>query len=116
MTHQYHNEQTNALFRLVYDELILDRNFYGRDYQDKLLTIAWNRGEDQKITIDNVVYNFPGNTIHCLMVNESFHFEQATDIVAWQFSRDFYCIVDHDKEISCVDFIFYGRLKKCLLR
>jgi AraC-like DNA-binding protein len=116
MTHQYHNEQTNALFRLVYDELILDRNFYGRDYQDKLLTIAWNKGEDQKITIDNVAYNFPANTIHCLMVNESFHFERATDIVAWQFSRDFYCIVDHDREVSCVGFIFYGPPKKMFIQ
>ena len=115
MIHQLHNEQTNALFRLVYDELILDRNFYSRDYKEKLLTIAWNRGGDQVITIDNVAYNFPANTIHCLMVNESFHFERATDMIAWQFSRDFYCIVDHDKEVSCVGFIFYGPPKKMFI-
>ena len=108
MIHQFHNEQTNALFRLVYDEPVLDRVFYGRDHKDKLLTIAWNRGPDQVITIDNVNYDFPANTIHCLMVSESFHFERAADIAAWQFSRDFYCIVDHDKEVSCVGFIFYG--------
>lgn len=115
MTHQFHNEQTNALFWLVYDELILDRNFYGRDNKDKLLTIAWNRGADQKITIDNVAYNFPANTIHCLMVSESFHFERPADIAAWQFNRNFYCIVDHDKEVSCVGFIFYGPPKKMFI-
>jgi len=116
MTHQFHNEQTNALFRLVYDESVLDRTFYGRDHKDKLLTIAWNRGEDQKITIDNVAYNFPANTIHCLMVSESFQFERAADITAWQFSRDFYCIVDHDKEVSCVGFIFYGPPQKMFIQ
>lgn len=116
MIHLFHNEQTNALFRLVYDELILDRNFYGRDYKDKLLTIAWNRGAEQKITIDNVAYNFPANTIHCLMVNESFRFESPAAIAAWQFSRDFYCVVDHDKEVSCVGFIFYGPPKKMFIR
>lgn len=115
MIHQFHNEQTNALFRLVYDEPILDRAFYGRDHQDKLLTIAWNRGQDQIITIDNVAYNFPANTIHCLMVSESFHFERPADIAAWQFSRDFYCIVDHDKEVSCVGFIFYGPPQKMFI-
>ena len=26
----------------------------------------------------------------------------------WQFNRDFYCIVNHDHEVSCVGFIFYG--------
>jgi AraC family transcriptional regulator, transcriptional activator of pobA len=32
--------------------------------------------------------------------------ENATDIVAWQFNREFYCIVDHDAEVSCVGFLF----------
>ncbi len=116
MTNQFHNEQTNGLFRLVYDESVLDRNFYGRDHKDKLLTIAWNRGDDQKITIDAVDFNFPANTIHCLMVSESFSFEHPVNIVAWQFSRDFYCIVDHDKEVSCFGFIFYGPPKKMFIR
>lgn len=115
MTHQFYNEQTNALFKLVYDEPVLDRVFYGRDHKDKLLTIAWNRGPDQVITIDNVAYNFPANNIHCLMVSESFHFERPADIVAWQFSRDFYCIVDHDKEVSCVGFIFFGPPQKMFI-
>lgn len=115
MIHQFHNEQTNALFRLVYDEPVLDRAFYGRDHKDKLLTIAWNRGVDQVIMIDNVAYNFPANSIHCLMVSESFSFERPADIAAWQFSRDFYCIVDHDKEVSCVGFIFYGPPKKMFI-
>jgi AraC-like DNA-binding protein len=116
MIHQFHNEQTNALFRLVYDEVVLDRAFYGRDHKDKLLTIAWNRGPDQVIMIDNVAYNFPANTIHCLMVSESFSFGRSADIAAWQFSRDFYCIVDHDKEVSCVGFIFYGPPQKMFIR
>jgi AraC family transcriptional activator of pobA len=116
MTHQFYNDHTKALFRLVYDEAVLDRVFYGQDYKDKLLTIAWNRGVDQKITIDNVAYNFPANTIHCLMVSESFHFERPADIVAWQFSRDFYCVVDHDKEVSCVGFIFYGPPRKMFIQ
>ena len=116
MIHQFHNEQTNALFKLVYDEVVLDRAFYGRDHKYKLLTIAWNRGPDQVIMIDNVAYNFPANTIHCLMVSESFSFGRSADITAWQFSRDFYCIVDHDKEVSCVGFIFYGPPQKMFIR
>jgi AraC-like DNA-binding protein len=42
------------------------------------------------------------------MVNQSFHFEKPEQIVAWQYNRNFYCIVDHDKEVSCVGFLFYG--------
>lgn len=116
MIHQFYNQQTKALFRLVYDQAILDRDFYGKDKAEKLLTIAWNRGTDQQIVIDNYPYDFPANTVHCLMTSEHFRFVDATSIVAWQFSRDFYCVVDHDKEVSCVGFIFYGPPQKMFIR
>src|SRR5690349_13625481 len=108
MLHQLTHPHTDAQFRLIYDQTDFDRIFYGRDRKDKLLTIAWNRGATQKATIDNVHYDFPANSVLCLMVNESFYFERPSDIVAWQFNRDFYCIVNHDKEVSCVGFLFYG--------
>ncbi|MET7257829.1 AraC family transcriptional regulator [Dyadobacter fermentans] len=108
MLHQLTHPHTSAQFRLVYDQSDFDRIFYGRDRKDKLLTIAWNRGVAQKAIIDNVVYDFPANSVLSLMVNETFHFERPSDIVAWQFNRDFYCIVNHDKEVSCVGFLFYG--------
>ncbi|MGN6394694.1 MAG: helix-turn-helix domain-containing protein [Mucilaginibacter sp.] len=116
MIHQYFNEHTHALFRMVCDEEVFTRNFYGKDQKEKSLTIAWNRGDDQIITIDHARYNFPSNTIHCLMTSENFHFEHAGTITAWQFSRDFYCIVDHDKEVSCVGFLFYGPPQKMFIR
>lgn len=108
MFYQLHNHQAASQFRLTYDEARFDREFYGRDRKDKLLTIAWNQGETQDVTIDNVCYDFPSGSILCLMVNESFNFSAPKDIVAWQFNREFYCIVDHDKEVSCVGFLFYG--------
>lgn len=116
MTHQFSHQQINALFRLVYDEVNFDRVFYGKDRKDKLLTITWNRGKDQKVSIDNVIYLFPTNTILCLMVNETFHFEDPSTIVAWQFNKEFYCIVNHDKEVSCVGFLFYGSSQKMFVR
>jgi AraC-like DNA-binding protein len=42
------------------------------------------------------------------MLNQSFHFEKPQDIVAWQFNREFYCIVNHDAEVGCVGFLFFG--------
>ncbi len=115
MIHQFFNPRTKALFRMIYEEPVLDRNFYGADQKEKLLTIAWNRGAGQIITIDNVPVKFPANTIHCLMTSENFRFAMPENIVAWQFSREFYCIVDHDKEVSCVGFIFYGPPQKMFL-
>src|ERR1700710_1247854 len=104
MKFAYKNAKTGSECRLALEEHQFDRIFYGKDRKDKLLTIAWNRGEDQQITIDGIEYDFPTNTIVCLMVNQSFHFSATEHIVAWQFNRDFYCIVDHDREVSCVGF------------
>lgn len=105
---QYKNNKTTGECRLIYDEEHFDRQFYSKDRNDKLLTIAWNRGEAQPVNIDGIEYDFPSNTIICLMVNQSYTFHKPADIVAWQFNRSFYCIVDHDKEVSCVGFLFYG--------
>lgn len=104
----YKNNKTTGECRLIFDEETFDRHFYGKDRKDKLLTIAWNKGESQTVTIDGIEYDFAHDTILCLMVNQTFEFSHAEGIVAWQFNREFYCIVDHDKEVSCVGFLFYG--------
>lgn len=116
MIQQFHQPQTKALFRLIYDESVFDRVFYGKDRRERLLTIAWNRGAAQRVTIDGVDYAFPADTILCLMVNEAFNFEDPAAIVAWQFNREFYCIVNHDKEVSCVGFLFYGSAQRMFIR
>ena len=82
------------------------RNFF-KERAESILTIAWNRGTSQLITVDGISYTFPANTILPLVVNQTFHFEDASSVIAWQFNRQFYCIVDHDKEVSCVGFLFY---------
>lgn len=101
-------QSTGGDLLLLINEKHFDRMFFTRDRQHKYLTIAWNRGEKQTVTIDEVDYDFLPNTILPLMVNQSFRFERPEAIVAWQFNRDFYCIVDHDEEVSCVGFLFYG--------
>ncbi|WEA01014.1 helix-turn-helix domain-containing protein [Mucilaginibacter sp. SJ] len=101
-------QSTGGDLLLLINEKHFDRMFFTRDRQHKYLTIAWNRGEKQTVTIDEVDYDFLPNTILPLMINQSFRFERPEDVVAWQFNRDFYCIVDHDEEVSCVGFLFYG--------
>ena len=91
---------------LVINEPQFDRYFFSRDSKTKYLTIAWNRGPAQQVVIDEISYTFPANAILPLVINQSFRFERPEDIIGWQFNRDFYCIIDHDKEVSCIGFIF----------
>lgn len=107
MLYAYHEPKTGGVLNLIRKEPAFDRQFF-RDRCERLLTIAWNTGDDQTITIDGLEYAFPKQTVLPLMVNQSFSFTNPERIVAWQFDRAFYCIVDHDKEVSCVGFLFYG--------
>jgi AraC-like DNA-binding protein len=73
-----------------------------------LSTIVFNRSAEQKVIIDEVSYGFPKNCILALTANQHFIFERPDELVAWPFNRDFYCIADHDAEVGCVGFLFYG--------
>jgi len=105
---------TGTWLRLFAGEKKIDRNFFTRDQDNKLFTIAWNKGEAQMATIDGDVTEVPGNSLLPLMFNQSFKFERPEEIVAWQFNREFYCIIDHDAEVSCVGFLF-GRGDRVLI-
>ena len=50
-------------------------------------TIAYNFSEAQTVTIDEVAYTFPKDTVLPLMANQHFVFERPDDIIAWQFNR-----------------------------
>jgi len=107
MKYQYRDKVTSGIFNFIQKEKNLFRNVYQED-KETLLTIAWNLGEDQIIKIDGLEYAFPSQTIVPLVNDNVFEFSKPEDIIAWQFNREFYCIIDHDKEVSCSGFIFYG--------
>ena len=75
---------------------------------ERLFTIALNSGPAQEVYIDNIAYVFPSWSLLPLFSNQSFTFEEPTQLTAWQYNRDFYCIVDHDNEVSCAGFLFFG--------
>jgi AraC-like DNA-binding protein len=99
-------EKTGGDLLLFKNEPNFDRLYFSRDRFNKYFTIAWNPGEKQTVTIDGTLHDFPPNTLLTLLFNQSFSFERSEDIIAWQFNREFYCLIDHDKEVSCVGFLF----------
>jgi AraC family transcriptional regulator, transcriptional activator of pobA len=102
----FQDRNTNGLFVVSR----FDKSLKGEGDLDggNINTIVFNRIENQKVTIDGVAYTFPANSILPLVANQHFEFEDPEKLIAWQFNRDFYCIVDHDAEVGCVGFLFYG--------
>jgi AraC family transcriptional regulator, transcriptional activator of pobA len=100
------DENTGGELLLFKEERAFDRLFFTRDRFNKYFTIAWNQAESQIVTIDGTEYEFPADSMLTLLFNQSFSFENPAGIIAWQFNREFYCIIDHDSEVSCVGFLF----------
>lgn len=107
MNFEIKDEVTKGIFRLINGDPDFGRDFF-RERGTSLLTIAWNRGNAQTIIVDGAKYSFGRNQIVCLMVNQTFTLEHPQQIIAWQFNREFYCIVNHDTEVSCAGLLFYG--------
>jgi AraC-like DNA-binding protein len=108
MEHNFTNKDGLGKIRLFSDKLTIEHYYYEQKAGYYLLTIAWNRGKRQIVTIDEVQYSFEENAVLPIMLNQSYRFENPQSIVAWQFNREFYCIINHDAEVGCVGFIFFG--------
>lgn len=107
MHYEYKEPAVGGQFLMTMDHPSFARYFF-RERDQKLLGIVWNRGAAQRITIDESEYDFPANAFLSLNVSHSFRLERPADAVVWQFNREFYCIVDHDQEVSCAGLLFYG--------
>ncbi len=107
MVHKYHDPTTNGSLTLSVGEPVAERRFFD-ERKTPLLSIAWNRGPSQALWVDEAPFAVQANAVVTLMVSQTYRFERPADVVLWRFNRDFYCIVDHDREVSCVGLLFYG--------
>lgn len=107
MQHEYHDSDSGGMLTLSIGDSKAERRFF-RERSKPLLSIGWNCGAAQTLWVDEVACIVSANALMTLMVSQTYRFERPTDLVLWRFNRDFYCIVDHDREVSCVGLLFYG--------
>lgn len=102
----FNDSKTNGFFTICKEEYSLRGE--GILKGGNLSSIVCNIQDEQKVIIDQVAYAFPANSVLPLMSNQHFVFERPEELIAWQFNRDFYCIADHDAEVGCVGYLYYG--------
>lgn len=108
MKWQFEDRMTYGQFRVSYDENLLKGEGLLNGSKEMLSTIVLNPGPDQQVVIDKITHIFPSGSILPLVSNQHFLFDKPEILIAWQFNRSFYCIADHDAEVGCVGFLFYG--------
>ncbi|GAB4237611.1 MAG: helix-turn-helix domain-containing protein [Ekhidna sp.] len=101
------DSQTNGSIRIIYDESSFKNKSYEQADQSTL-SIAWNRGKEVEVQVDDQLLTLKHREVMVFSSNQSFEFKDARKVVIWQFNRSFYCIVDHDEEVSCAGLLFYG--------
>lgn len=107
LTHVDH--KTKGEIHFIYHEHHFEQTYKDQE-KGLILTIALNSGTDQTVWIDGIAHRFAAWNILPLFTGQTFKFEKPEEIIAWQYNRDFYCIVDHDREVSCVGFLFFGSM------
>lgn len=79
-----------------------------RESEGSNLTILWFRADHNEFIIDGKIYSFSKNQIIFLT-----EFHKVTVIKKGKtnylrFNRSFYCVIDHDTEVSCKGILFFG--------
>ncbi|MFT3705557.1 MAG: helix-turn-helix domain-containing protein [Agriterribacter sp.] len=104
----FEDKATGAVLQVLVKELRLENTIVPGEATKELLTIVWNKGLEQTVNIDEVAIKMPSQSIISLVSNQQFYFENAEDLIVWQFNSDFYSIIQQDAEAGCAGFLFYS--------
>ncbi|MGN6354839.1 MAG: helix-turn-helix domain-containing protein [Parafilimonas sp.] len=108
MVREYKENATSARFIMHSGNKLFCGQGFNKPSPYPINTFVYNKGAAQEVVIDEIAYTMPEACILPLVSNQHFVFEHPESLTARQFNREFYCIVDHDAEVGCVGFLFYG--------
>ncbi|RED48845.1 helix-turn-helix domain-containing protein [Seonamhaeicola aphaedonensis] len=98
---------TNAVLKIGNEELL---DSFLTSKQPELYTFIRTTNSKAEIIVDSIPYIIEPNSILALTVVQYFQFISGEDLVVYQFNREFYCIKDHDHEVSCAGLLFFGNV------
>ncbi|MEC3906405.1 helix-turn-helix domain-containing protein [Tamlana sp. 2201CG12-4] len=98
---------TNAILKIG-DESLLEA--YKIAKQPDLYTFIRTSDSTAEIVVDSIPYIIQPNSVLVLTTVQYFQFKSGQNLVVYQFNREFYCIKDHDQEVSCAGLLFFGNV------
>jgi AraC-like DNA-binding protein len=107
MTYTFKEFSTNAIFNIGNENDLFD---FKQAKQCELFTFIWAKSEPVDLIIDNVPLTLPPYSILALTPIQYLQYIKGENIIVYQFNSEFYCIKDHDQEVSCVGILFFGNI------
>jgi len=90
------------------DEALLES--YRMPKQVALYTFIRTKSKVASIVVDGIPYTISVNSILALAPTQFLQYIEGNDLIIYQFNQDFYCIKDHDQEVSCAGLLFFGNV------
>ncbi len=106
MTYTFTGKQLGSTLNLSTD-YANDKN---QLLEENLISIHWNRGnQDYHFLIDGIEYILKPNQLTTSTYLHKLTFVKGQEpLTTFSFNREFYCIQDHDHEVSCNGILFFG--------
>ncbi|WP_400076078.1 helix-turn-helix domain-containing protein [Winogradskyella sp. R77965] len=105
MKYNFKEFSTNAIFNIGNES---DLKSFSKAKQTELYTFIWTNSEAIEIIIDSIPFTIQPHSILALTPIQYLQYLGGGDAIVYQFNREFYCIKDHDQEVSCVGILFFG--------
>jgi len=106
MKYEYNNPKEESCFSIsCFNELMRENKFVN----DDCYRIVWSKNGKFEAEIDSINYKLEKNELFFLTpVNKIRDPKYLENVVVFSFNREFYCIQTHDKEVSCIGYLFFG--------
>jgi len=98
---------TNAILKIG-DESLLQT--YKESTQAGLYTFIRTTETKAEIIVDSIPYTIESSSLLVLTPVQYIQFIKGEHLVVYQFNQEFYCIKDHDQEVSCAGLLFFGNV------
>ena len=72
------------------------------------LSLLWFNTDANRLVIDSVEYTFNKNQMVFLTEFHKVENKKVNGVKLLRFNKPFYCILDHDSEVSCKGILYYG--------
>lgn len=107
MKYQFHDEILGSLFAFT-DDIKRDENRFKINSGN--ISILWNRNDKSvDIQVDELTIQLLPNQLMTTTYLQHISFDKTDlSLTAFLFNREFYCISDHDREVSCNGILFFG--------
>lgn len=107
MRFQFYDKKLGATFGLT-DNISADEASFSK--ADESISILWNRNSTPlELSIDNKnIVLEPDQLVTTTYLQRVSYENTNAPLTAFLFNREFYCIQDHDEEVSCNGILFFG--------